>query len=125
MNPRLISRPIAACAAVLALIAAACEGARPSTGSGTAGDVTENTHLSVSLSEFSITPAELTAPAGRPISVAVTNAGKVPHTFAVDAGGTTVETALMQAGGTAALELPALDAGSYAAWCTVAGHGEA
>ncbi|MEX0657570.1 MAG: multicopper oxidase domain-containing protein [Egibacteraceae bacterium] len=75
--------------------------------------------LAVTLTEFAIEPETLTAPAGVPLVVEVTNEGGVPHDFAIDGVG---ETPLLQSGETATLETGPLAAGDYAVLCTVAGH---
>src|SRR6266498_1015207 len=78
--------------------------------------------VSVSLKEFSITPAQISVPAGVAVDVAVSNAGTAQHSFAVDVGGRTVQTNMIDPGGSATLSIPALKAGTYSAWCTVPGH---
>ena len=50
------------------------------------------------------------------------NMGQAQHTFAVDVGGKTYATDLIDPGTTVVLKVPALDAGTYAAYCTVSGH---
>ncbi|HEX9313030.1 MAG TPA: multicopper oxidase domain-containing protein [Actinomycetota bacterium] len=99
---------------VLALAAAACG----SSGGAQSGKAS----VSVSLKEFSITPAQISVPAGVAVDVAVSNAGTAQHSFAVDVGGRTVQTNMIDPGGSATLSIPALKAGTYSAWCTVPGH---
>jgi FtsP/CotA-like multicopper oxidase with cupredoxin domain len=94
--------------------------ASPSAEAGSEGAAT----LNVSLSEFQITPGMIDAAADVPVTITVRNDGTVPHSFALDAAGTTVQTAELSAGESATLDVPALEAGSYSAWCTVAGHRE-
>jgi len=116
MNVRRMAGLVAA-ALALGLVAAACgSGGSSSTKGGT---------VEVMLQELSISPSKIDVAAGEPTTVTVMNHGQVPHSFAVDLGGRMVETSLISAGQSATLELPALDAGSYSAWCTVAGHKEA
>ena len=50
------------------------------------------------------------------------NMGQASHTFAVDVAGKTYVTDLIDPGTTVVLKVPALDAGTYAAYCTVSGH---
>jgi uncharacterized cupredoxin-like copper-binding protein len=82
-------------------------------GAGPAGPVT------VSLTEFAITPAS--APAGG--TLAVTNDGTVAHNLAVE--GTDLLTADLAAGDAEDLALTDLDEGSYTMFCTIPGHREA
>jgi len=108
-------------ASAIALIGASCTGG--ATGGGTteqaaAGPAT----VEVMLSEFAIDPSAITVPVGQPIEFSVMNMGQAPHTFAVDVAGTTYETELIDPGTTVVLKLPALDAGTYPAYCTVSGH---
>jgi FtsP/CotA-like multicopper oxidase with cupredoxin domain len=52
----------------------------------------------------------------------VENDGQTQHTFAVSVGGQTYDTGTIDVGGLIALDVPALAAGSYEAFCSVAGH---
>ncbi|HXF37255.1 MAG TPA: cupredoxin domain-containing protein, partial [Actinomycetota bacterium] len=104
--------------AVLAVIAASCgAGERP-------GPVEqpEAATVEVALSEFAISPSEIPAPPGERLSVIVTNEGKAQHSFAIEAAGERYETPVLDAGGSATLEIPPLEAGTYRALCTVPGH---
>ena len=75
--------------------------------------------IEVTVTEFAIEPAALTAPAGVPLTFEVTNAGSVPHDFSItDVGATPV----LQAGETATLEAGPLEAGEHDVICTVPGH---
>src|SRR4051794_41807806 len=65
------------------------------------------------------------APANTPLTFTVTNEGKGQHSFAVQAPGQTYETAMLDGGATATLEVPGLAAGSYTYLCTVPGHADA
>jgi uncharacterized cupredoxin-like copper-binding protein len=78
--------------------------------------------IEVTLSDFAITPDQLEGPAGAPLTFAIRNEGATPHTFGVVAGGRTFETATIDAGGDAVLEVTALEAGTYQVLCTVPGH---
>ncbi len=74
--------------------------------------------VEVELTEFAITPAELTvAPGG---SLAVTNAGAVEHNLMVKE--TSVGTADLAGGASENLDLSSLDPGSYDIWCDIPGH---
>lgn len=104
---------------VVALVAAACGG-----GGGSESDGEPGASIDVTLSEFAISPAEISAPAGEPFVVNVNNAGQAPHTFGVETAGGLVETPLLDPGSSTTLELPALEPGTYRAYCTVAGHAD-
>jgi FtsP/CotA-like multicopper oxidase with cupredoxin domain len=119
------TRAAAALAAIvsLTLIAAACTSGDSATETG--ANEGSRVELDVSLNEFAISPARMEAPAGQPIVFHVANEGSVPHSFAVDTGNRVEETALLDAGESAELELQPLEAGDYATLCTVAGHAEA
>jgi manganese oxidase len=107
----------------LAMVAAACGGTEgttePVSGEEPAG---ETTTIDVSLTDFAIDPAHIEAPEGSPLSFNVSNDGEAPHTFGVLVGGETYETVELQAGETATLDVPALEAGEYETLCTVPGH---
>ena len=78
--------------------------------------------ISVTLKDFSITPSDLTAPAGRALTFDVSNDGASPHTFAVVTGDETQDTGDIQPGAGTTLRVPALQAGTYEVLCTVPGH---
>ena len=120
---RRFRRGIAATAAVLALVAASCtgDGGSPASGDGEAaaeGPVT----VEVSLSDFAIEPASIEVPAGSALTINVMNHGQSPHTFGVVVGADQLETPTIDVGGSATLEVPALEAGTYDTLCTVPGH---
>ena len=85
----------------------------------------EAAFVEVILDELSITPSSISVPAGRDIVVHVMNQGEAQHTFAVSVNGTDYATPLIDPGSMANLDVPALDAGSYDAICTVPGHADA
>ena len=108
-------------ASALALLATACSGGGGSEGAeeqAAAGPAT----IEIMLSEFAIDPSAITVPVGQPIEFSVMNMGQAQHTFAVDVAGTTYETEMIDPNVTVVLEVPALEAGTYAAYCTVSGH---
>ena len=110
-----------ATASVLALLAASCSGGSGSGGTeeqAAAGPAT----IEVMLSEFAIDPSAIAVPVGQPIEFSVMNMGQAQHTFAVDVNGKTYETDLIDPNATVVLDVPALEAGTYAAYCTVSGH---
>ncbi len=119
-------RGIVAMAATVMLIAAACtggDGGDSGEGSG-GGEAAAGapTTVSVSLADFTISPADIEVAADAPVTLEVTNDGLAPHTFGVVVDGATIETPNIDAGASATLELPALAAGTYDTLCTVAGH---
>jgi manganese oxidase len=122
MNSAMRRWTLVVAASALALMAAACGGgANAAAGSGEQAAGAPAT-VEVMLSEFTIEPSGITVPAERPIEFTVMNHGEAQHTFAIDVGGKTYATDLIDPGSTATLDVPALAAGSYAAYCTVAGH---
>jgi FtsP/CotA-like multicopper oxidase with cupredoxin domain len=116
---------IAAAAIGVVLVGTACTASSGSSSGQTAETVAASTYA-VSLSdELKITPAMIDAPANTPLTFAVTNEGKAQHSFAVQAPDQTYETAMLDGGATATLEVPGLAAGNYEYLCTVAGHADA
>ena len=96
----------------------------------TAGAATPDTHgaaqgdpvvIDVELGDIFIEPRQITAPTGGLITLAVTNSGGIQHDLALDGG---PKTAMLDAGGTAMLELGQLEDGTYTLFCTVPGHRE-
>ncbi len=104
---------------VLLLAAAACGG---STSNGKAEVKSAPASFDVSLTEFKITPATISAPANRPVTFNVSNDGTTTHTFAVDTGNGVKVTPELAAGTSASLSVPALAAGTYRYYCTIPGH---
>jgi FtsP/CotA-like multicopper oxidase with cupredoxin domain len=105
----------------LALVSVSCGGGSADGGTGeqaAAGPA----KIEIMLSEFTIDPSAISVPAGQAIDFSVTNMGQAQHTFAVDVGGKTYGTDLIDPNATVILHVPALDAGTYAAYCTVSGH---
>ena len=113
-----------ACLLLLALSAAACTGGGSNATGGGTGDraASGDTTIDVTLTEFSISPGMIDAPAGRPLAFNVTNDGTAPHTFAVQTDAKVYETEQIQPGSTTTLSVDALDAGSYKTYCTLPGH---
>jgi plastocyanin len=115
------------------LLAAACGGSSGGGSGGTSssggssggssGSSGSSSGTSVTLSEFKITPAAITASSGATISVQ--NTGTVAHDLVIQssAGSTLVKTAMIQPGASAQLALPSsVTAGNYTAVCDVPGH---
>jgi FtsP/CotA-like multicopper oxidase with cupredoxin domain len=108
---------------VLMLVSAACSGDAGAQDSDRSdGAVAASAKIDVFLTEFSIAPGVIHAPAGRALSFTVTNDGSAPHTFGVDTGNGVVETPEIMPGETDSLDVPALEAGDYRTLCTVSGH---
>ncbi len=108
-------------ASALVLVSVSCSSGNTGGGTGeqaAAGPV----KVEIMLSEFKIDPSAIAVPVDQPIEFSVTNMGQAQHTFAVDVGGKTYGTDLIDPNTTVILHVPALDAGTYAAYCTVSGH---
>ena len=78
--------------------------------------------IEVELGDLYINPAELTAPAGVPLTFEVTNTGKTEHNFALENGSATD---MIPPGETATLESSALEEGKHTFICEVPGHASA
>ena len=77
--------------------------------------------VQVTLTEFSITPASITAPLNG--KLLVSNSGSTAHNFHVN--GTSVHTNDLQPGDSATLDLNGVKAGSYTVICAIPGHQQA
>jgi FtsP/CotA-like multicopper oxidase with cupredoxin domain/plastocyanin len=75
----------------------------------------------VTLSEFAIAPAMITAPAGG--KLVVTNSGTVNHSFLIE--GTSVATKELKPGDSQTLDLKPVKSGTYTVSCTIPGHKQA
>ncbi|MGQ0824508.1 MAG: multicopper oxidase domain-containing protein [Actinomycetota bacterium] len=75
----------------------------------------------VTLGEFSLSPAAVSVPVGG--SIAVVNGGTVEHNLSIE--GTDLRTPDLAAGESESLDLSSLEAGTYTMLCTIAGHKEA
>jgi FtsP/CotA-like multicopper oxidase with cupredoxin domain len=112
---------ISALIAVLALfvaaaaVAASNKNATSASGAGSAGAAAPT--VSVSLSEYKITPQDMTVPPG-PIQFQVSNAGSMEHNFEIVGVG---KTRLLKPGESTTLDVT-LKAGHYTTQCDVAGH---
>jgi len=74
--------------------------------------------VQVTLTEYAITPAQISAPLNGKLSV--TNSGTMVHNFTIS--GTNVHTKDLQPGETVTVDLKGLKAGSYTAICAISGH---
>ncbi|MGZ5300482.1 MAG: multicopper oxidase domain-containing protein [Actinomycetota bacterium] len=108
-------------ASALALVSVSCGGGN-ATGGTQEQAAAGPAKIEIMLTEFKIDPSAITVPTGQPIEFSVMNMGQAQHTFAVDVGGKTYATDLIDANATVVLDVPALDAGTYPAYCTVSGH---
>lgn len=79
------------------------------------------TAATVDLTEFALTPATVSVPAGG--SLEVTNSGTTQHDLAVT--GTAVATSGLDAGDSETLDLSGLEPGDYEISCTIPGHADA
>ena len=77
--------------------------------------------VTVSLSEFAITPANIAAPLNGQLTVS--NAGSVAHNFNIK--GTSIRTKDLQPGDSTTVSLKGLKAGGYTVYCAVPGHQQA
>ena len=90
-------------------------------GAGSAAGAPQS--FDIALSEFAIDPAELTAPAGAPLTFNITNAGQAEHDYTIDAG---PQSETVPAGGETTLEVTeGLEAGEYRVFCSLPGHADA
>jgi manganese oxidase len=77
--------------------------------------------VQVTLSEFAITPATISAPLNGKLVVA--NAGAAVHNFNI--GGTKIQTKDLQPGDSVTVDLDGIKGGSYTASCAIPGHRQA
>ncbi|MCB0970307.1 MAG: cupredoxin domain-containing protein, partial [Acidimicrobiales bacterium] len=117
-NQTLLAR-FAAATSVFALIMVGVVAATSGgSGGGSGGGAAAAPPVTVSLTEFAITPATITVPEGTTLQV--TNDGTMLHNLAVL--DTDLLTADLPAGGTESLDLSSLAPGTYEVFCTIPGH---
>lgn len=109
---------------VLAVVAAACGGSSDAGEDGSSGDGGGQT-VSIELQDIKLAPSTLSAPAGEPFTIEVKNTGGIVHNLEVMAGDQTFKTPDLNAGQSATLDIPALEAGQYDMQCAVPGHADA
>ena len=85
---------------------------------GTAADAPAHV-VDVELTEFAIQPAQISVPAGVPVTFNVANSGSIEHDVTIDG---IDGTASIASGASATLEVAPLAPGEYTVVCTVAGH---
>jgi FtsP/CotA-like multicopper oxidase with cupredoxin domain len=83
------------------------------------GTVAEQGPIAVTLNEFSITPATISAGSGQ-VTLQITNAGTQVHNLEVKGIGK--KTPDIPAGGTATLDLGKVEPGTYPVLCLISGH---
>jgi manganese oxidase len=86
-----------------------------------AGTSSDGQQVSVSLNEFSITPAVINVPAGRS-KLVVTNTGSMNHNLSIPELG--IATTTLTAGQSGTIVLQGDRQGTFAVICTIAGHSE-
>ena len=87
-------------------------------GSSDGGEAAASGPVSVTLTEFSISPKSISVPKGG--SLELKNEGKIAHNFQVT--GTDVKSKDIEGGASETLDLSSLDPGSYEVFCAVPGH---
>ena len=123
MTHRLRGGGMLAVVLLLALVTSACSGSS-SASTQTASGSPAGTTFSVTLTEFTITPSQIQAPAGQTLVFEVKNGGTTAHTFAVQTSSKVYATQQINPGSTATLRVDALDAGTYKTLCTIPGHAD-
>lgn len=102
----------------LALLAAAC-------GPGGSGEAPVlSGEVVVKASEWEFQPASFRVEAGKPVKLALQNAGRVEHNMVVTAGGNPVQLDVLP-GRSATVEFVPQQPGVYEIACTIPGHREA
>jgi uncharacterized cupredoxin-like copper-binding protein len=97
--------------------------AATSTPAGSASSVSAGGgHLSLSETEFKITPSNASVANTGTITISVKNAGKVTHALAVQTPSGVVRTAPIPPGGSATLKVDVSKAGTYTMYCPIDGH---
>ena len=81
-----------------------------------------DTSFDISLKEFEIDAAEITAPAGTALTFNLSNTGQAAHDYTIDAGPQSEE---VSPGGSTTLDVPSLDPGKYRVFCSLPDHAEA
>jgi plastocyanin len=79
--------------------------------------------LEIRLDDYSIRPQSVRAPAGSPLTFAVVNRGRLPHTFRVEDSKLRVEQSTLKPGARATVRAR-LPRGRYRMFCAIANHEE-
>jgi FtsP/CotA-like multicopper oxidase with cupredoxin domain len=90
-------------------------------GSSGSGAAPTSTTVAVTLTEFTVAPVTISAPAGA-VKIAITNAGKMAHNLDIAALGK--KSADIAPGASGTLDLGTVKEGSYPVVCLVAGHAD-
>jgi plastocyanin len=115
LRPRLrAALPIGALLVLVGSGALPCHWAEPAAAQSSAAR-----EVRVSLTEWALTPARLTVPAGLPIRFAASNEGALPHSLAVEGPDTYAESEAAGSGGVAYLELTFRAPGLYDIFCPI------
>jgi len=103
------------------------------------------TEITVEAADFTYEPMSISVPAGQPVTLTLTNTGKVEHDFVIDKINVTDVVAsdsgpaehhqmnqpefdlhfFAKAGETATLQFTAIEPGTYEIFCSIEGHKEA
>jgi plastocyanin len=116
-NQTLLAR-FAVAISVFALILVGVVAAQGSDDGGGGGGSAAAAPVTVALSEFAISPADIMVPAGG--SIEVTNNGTIPHNLAIT--DTELITSDLDAGASETLDLSSLEPGTYEVFCAIPGH---
>lgn len=114
-----VSAMVAAAVGVIALTIASSDGGGGG-GGGTSVSTASST-VTVELTEFGISPADITVAAGGQLEI--TNGGSIEHNFVIE--DTDLRTDNLGAGDTQTLSLEGLEPGTYDVICEIAGHADA
>jgi uncharacterized cupredoxin-like copper-binding protein len=112
---------IAAIAAVLGIAGCGSGGTKTVTPSSTAGG-SRGATVSVTESEFKLSPTNLTVKKSGPVTFTVANAGKIPHSLSVEGQGTEKRIPGTIAPGASQTLKITLKPGKYEWYCPVDGH---
>ena len=123
--------PIAAAAATLALALGACgedrdEASTTDAAPATTTGQTKPPGVSVTETEFKLTPTDLSVPKTGKVTITVRNEGAVEHALEVEGegGAGEVETDPIAPGGTATIEFDFKEPGNYEWYCPIGDHKE-
>ena len=111
--PFLVAAVVAGCGSSSSSSKTAAASASPSGGGG---------QLTLSETEYKITPASPTVADNGTITITVKNTGAVVHALAVQTPSGTVSTGKIAPGASATLKVNASKAGRYAFFCPIPGH---
>jgi len=133
MLPTAKSAPLLAASLLVAAVIAACGSSSASSSTSNAGASSSPSSstqpaapaahaLTLSETEFKITPSHPTVPAAGPVTITVRNDGKVTHALSVQTPSGVVSTGRIAPGASATLKLDLSKPGSYVFFCPIDGH---